>query len=246
MTIDAQFTAPAADPMHHMLENALQPYLNGDLPATDTLIDRLFEVIATADRDSSLINTLYGAIKGLTPSHELIEPMYKAIGAAYEFAAPAPAHSVSVSASPSQAAARNRRGGPRDGSLGDQIIADMSATPGQPWKIGDLAKKYGGPHRNGAVGAAMARLVENGLAVPVDLPNERAVHYLLTEDPAAPAQIPDTTPAPDPAESAPVTETPDTPAQQPAADTDTAADPGESADAPKTAGTRRTGAKTGK
>jgi hypothetical protein len=241
MTVDAQYTAPAADPMHTMLENALTPYLNGDLPATDTLIDRLFEVIATADRDASLITTLYSAIKGLTPSHELIEPMYKAIGAAYEFSAPAPAHSSSVSASPSQAAARNRRGGPRDGSLGEQIIEDMSATPGQPWKIGDLAKKYGGAHRNGAVGAAMKGLVERGLAVPVTVSGERAVHYLLTEDPAAPAQIPDTAPAP--AESAPVTETPEAPAEQaPAPDTA----PAESAEAPKTAGTRRTAAKTGK
>jgi hypothetical protein len=217
MTIDAAYTAPVADPMHTMLENALQPYLSGELPATDALIDRLFEVIAHADRDSSLITTLYNAIKGMTPSHELIEPMYKAIGAAYEFNA-APVSTGTPTLSPTQVAVRNRKGGPRDGSLGEQILTDMRENPGTPYKIGTLAKMYGGPARQGAVGAAMKALVEKGLAVPVTLTGERAIHYLLADDPAAPEQIPGT--APEHTDPAPqTTETPATPDTAPAADT---------------------------
>jgi hypothetical protein len=207
--------------MQGMLDTALQPYLDGDLDATDALIDALFEVIATADRSSALISTLYTAIKGLTPSHELMAPMFKAIGAAYEFTAPAPAHTGSQAVSPSQAAARNRRGGPKDGSLGEEIVNLMTARPGVAWKPGTLAKQLGGVQRTGAVGAALNGLVRDGLAI---LAIESPKHYMLTDDPAAPTQTPDTTP--DEAE--------DAPANAPAADTapNAAAEPADTGKAP--------------
>jgi len=45
MTIDAQYAAPLADPMHTLLDNALTPYLDGDLDASDDLIDALSQAL---------------------------------------------------------------------------------------------------------------------------------------------------------------------------------------------------------
>ena len=242
MTIDAEYAAPLADPMHAMLDQALAPYLSGDLDATDDLVEALWEIIDTADRTPDLVRTLHGVIKALPPTPELTPKVFNAIGAAMEFDTPAPIVSQGYgTARPAQPTARTRRtAGPREGSLGDEMYKRMGGQLGYAWKIGDFAKEMGGASRAGALGAAMDRLVDAGLTVQVA---EGPKRYLRTDDPDAPAQATDT----DTADTAPAT--PDAPAETPAADTGADAAPAtESADTTKTAtGARRAAAnKSGK
>jgi hypothetical protein len=239
MTIDAEYAAPLADPMHAMLDQALAPYLSGDLDATDDLVEALWEIIDTADRTPDLVRTLHGVIKALPPTPEITPKVFNAIGAAMEFDTPALVTPSYGGARTAQPAARTRRaGGPREGSLGDEMLKRMGGQPGYAWKIGDFAKEMGGASRAGALGAAMDRLVDAGLTIQVA---EGPKRYLRTDDPDAPQQTTDT----DTADTAPAT--PDAPADAPA---DTGADAApavEPADTAKTAtAARRGAAKSGK
>ena len=247
MTVDAEYAAPLADPMHAMLDQALAPYLSGDLDATDDLVEALWEIIDTAERTPDLVRTLHEVIRNLPPTPELTPKVFNAIGAAMEFDTPAPVVSQGYGTSrTAQPAARTRRAGsPREGSLGDDMYKRMGNQPGYAWKIGDFTKDMGGASRAGALGAAMDRMVEAGLTIQVA---EGPKRYLRTDDPDAPKQTPDTDTA-DAADTAPAT--PDAPADAPVADTAvTGADAvpaAESADSAKTAtAARRTAAKSGK
>ena len=235
MTIDAQFAAPLADPMHTLLDNALTPYLDGDLDASDDLIDALLDLMASAERTPELVRTLHTAIKTLPPSRDLMPAMHQAIGAALELETPAPAHSGHGSTSTSRTAtARTSSGTSREGSIGARIKSIFDNNPGQTYRVGDLVKalsNMGYDHSGGAVGAALNNMVGRGEAVQV---GERPKLYLAADDPEAPQQTTDTDPAP--ADQAPVTaDTPDT-ATAPTA---------EPADAAKATATRRTTGKTG-
>ena len=246
MTIDAQYAAPLADPMHTLLDNALTPYLDGDLDASDELIDALLNLIASAERTPDLVRTLHGAIKTLPASRDLMPSMHEAIGAALELKTSAPVGGGYASTSTSRAAsARTASGTSREGSIGSRINGIFKKNPGQAFRVGDLVKalsNLGHDHSGGAVGAALTNMVARGEAVQI---GERPKLYLAADDPEAPQQNTDTTPAAEAAESAPVTETAETqaeatPEQAPATEA------AESAEAPKTAGTRRTPAKAGR
>lgn len=237
MTIDAEYATPAAEPLYITLDNALAPYLSGDLDATGGLIKVLTEIIASADHTPDLVRTLHTAIKGLTPTAELMPAIYKAVGVALELNAPAEATSTYNTAHTSQPTATRRGKGPREGTDGDTILKIMAEKPGVPMKIGHFTKLMGGASRAGAIGAAMNRLVSIGLTIEVTAPDDPAKHYLRTDDPTAPQQAPDTT---DEAESAPVTAA--APEAAPAADTA----PDTDADTAKATPARRGTAKTGK
>jgi hypothetical protein len=239
MTIDAQYAAPLADPMHTLLDNALTPYLDGDQDANDELIDALLNLIASAERTPDLIRTLHTAIKTLPASVNLMPAMHKAIGAALELEEPAPA-STGYSSTPTSrsAAARTSSGASREGSIAGRIKGIFNNHPGQTYRVGDLVKALsamGHDHSGGAVGAALNNMVARGEAVQI---GEKPKLYLAADDPDAPQQAPDTTPAPADQTPAPA-DAPETPAEQPAADTtpDTAPDAG------KTTPARRSTAK---
>lgn len=234
MTIDAQYAAPLADPMHTLLDNALTPYLDGDLDPTDELIDALLDLIASADRDADLVRTLHAAIKTLPASRDLMPAMHEAIGAALEISKPAPAHTgYGTTPTSRSAAVRSGSGTSREGSIGARIKSIFDNNPGKAYRVGDLVKTLsdkGFEHSGGAVGAALNGMVSRGEATQI---GERPKLYLAADDPEAPQQTTDTNPA----ESAPVTEAPEAQAEQALA-TETA----EPAEAPKT-GTRRPAAK---
>ena len=235
MTIDAQYAAPLADPMHTLLDNALTPYLEGDLDASDDLIDALLDLIASAERTPDLVRTLHTAIKTLPASRDLMPAMHEAIGAALELKPSAPVgNSYATSSSSRQATARTSSGTSREGSIGARIKRIFDGNPGQTYRVGDLVKalsNMGYDHSGGAVGAALNNMVARGEAVQV---GERPKLYLAADDPAAPQQTPDTDTTP--ADQAPVTaDTPDT-------ETAPTAEP---ADAAKATATRRTTGKTG-
>lgn len=233
MTIDAEYAAPLTGPMHAMLDNTLTPYLDGDLDASDDLIDALLEVIAAAERTPELIGTLHGAIKTLPPARELMPAMHQAIGAALELEAPAPASSgYGNSSAWRSAAARTSSGNSREGSIGARIKGIFAKNPGTPQRVGDLVRalsSMGYDHSGGAVGAALTGMAKRGEAVQV---GEKPKLYLAADDPTLPQHTPDT--APDEAEDAPVTaDATDAPAAVPNA-----------SDADKAPATRRATAKT--
>jgi hypothetical protein len=239
MTIDAQYAAPLADPMHTLLDNALTPYLDGDQDANDELIDALLNLIASAERTPDLIRTLHTAIKTLPASVNLMPAMHKAIGAALELEEPAPANTGYSSTPTSRsAAARTSSGVSREGSIAGRIKSIFNNHPGQTYRVGDLVKALsamGYDHSGGAVGAALNGMVSRGEAVQI---GEKPRLYLAADDPEAPQQITD--PAPATAEQAPTsTDAPETQDQAPAAE----ATPAPETDAPKTTGTRRAPAK---
>ena len=244
MTIDAAYVAPIATPMHTMLDQALTPYLEGDLDASDNLIDALLDIIASAERTPDLIGILHGAVKTLTPTPELMPAIYGAIGAAMEFDTPAPAHTGYGNTSSSRpSAARVTSGTSREGSIGARIKGIFNNNPGEAYRVGDLVKalsERGHSHSGGAVGAALNGMVDRGEAIQV---GERPKLYLAADDPEAPQQTPDTA-----AEADAAPETPNAPAETSAADTgDASGTAAESAELGKTAtGTRRGAAKTGK
>jgi hypothetical protein len=246
MTIDAQYAAPLADPMHTLLDNALTPYLDGDLDATDELIDALLDLIASAERTPDLVRTLHTAIKTLPASRDLMPAMHEAIGAALELKPTAPVgNSYATTGSSRQATARTSSGTSREGSIAGRIKGIFNNHPGQTYRVGDLVKALstvGHDHSGGAVGAALNGMVSRGEAVQI---GERPKLYLAADDPEAPQQITDTPAPSDDAQAS--ANAPDAPAEQPAPDTDatTSPEPAVSADA-KTAGTRRGSAKTGK
>jgi hypothetical protein len=237
MTIDAEFAAPLADPMHTLLDNALTPYLDGDLDASDDLIDTLLDLIASAERTPELVRTLHTAIKTLPPSRDLMPAMHAAIGAALELDTPAPASNGYGNTGASRTTARaatahTGSGASREGSIGARIKGIFTNNPGKAYRVGDLVKALstmGYDHSGGAVGAALNGMTDRGEAALV---GDKPKLYLAADDPAAPTQAPDTTP--DQADDAPVT--------APATDTatDTAAEP---ADAGKTPAPRRAAAK---
>ena len=195
MTIDAQYAAPLADPMHTLLDNALTPYLDGDLDPTDELIDALLDLIAAADRDADLVRTLHAAIKTLPPSRDLMPAMHEAIGAALEINKPAAAHNGYGNTVTSRSASvRTSSGTSREGSIGARIKGIFNNNPGKAYRVGDLVKALsdmGFDHSGGAVGAALNGMVSRGEAVQV---GERPKLYLAADDPEAPQQTPDTTP----------------------------------------------------
>ena len=205
MTIDAEFAAPLTGPMHSMLDNALTPYLDGDLDASDNLIDALLEVIASAERTSELIRTLHGAIKTLPPTRELMPAMHQAIGAALELDTAAPSNTSYGSASSRSAAARTSSGTSREGSIASRIQGLFAKSPSTPMRVGDLVKalsNLGHEHSGGAVGAALTGMVARGEAVQV---GEKPKLYLAADDPEAP-QSADAAPeqeAPAPEQDAP-------------------------------------------
>jgi hypothetical protein len=239
MTIDAQYAAPLADPMHTLLDNALTPYLDGDQDAGDELIDALLNLIASAERTPDLIRTLHTAIKTLPASVNLMPAMHKAIGAALELEEPAPA-STGYSSTPTSrsAAARTSSGTSREGSIAGRIKGIFNNHPGQTYRVGDLVKALsamGYDHSGGAVGAALNGMVSRGEAVQI---GEKPKLYLAADDPEAPQQI--TYPAPATADEAPVTaDAPETPDTAPADE----ATPAPESETPKTTGTRRAPAK---
>jgi hypothetical protein len=214
VTIDAQYAAPLADPMHTLLDNALTPYLDGDLDASDDLIDALLDLIASAERTPDLVRTLHTAIKTLPASRDLMPAMHEAIGAALELKTSAPVGGGYNSTSTSRSAtARTSTGTSREGSIGSRIKGIFAGHPGQTYRVGDLVKALstmGHDHSGGAVGAALTNMVARGEAVQV---GERPKLYLAADDPEAPQQIADT--APDQAPAA--TDLPEAPA--PAAET---------------------------
>ena len=229
MTIDAEYAAPLTGPMHTMLDQALTPYLDGDLDASDDLIDAMLEVIAAAEHTPDLIRTLHGAIKALPATRELMPAMHEAIGAALELKAPAPVNTGYGNAASSRTtAARTSSGTSREGSIGDRLKRIFAKNPGEALRVGDLVKALstmGYDHTGGAVGAALNGMVARGEAVQV---GEKPKRYLAADDPNT--QTPDTDTVSDETTTPETDQTPDTPDQ--------------AADAAKTSATRRTTAKT--
>jgi hypothetical protein len=220
VTIDAEYAAPLTGPMHAMLSDALSPYLDGDLDASDDLIGSLLDVIACAENTPELVKTLHEAIRSLPPTRELMPAMHDAIGEALELKSPAPASNGygNTGSNSRQATARTSSGTSKEGSIAGRIKGIFNNHPGQTYRVGDLVKALsatGHDHSGGAVGAALTNMVARGEAVQV---GEKPKLYLAADDPEVPQQT--TEAAPETADQAPVTaEAPEATTETPDPDT---------------------------
>jgi hypothetical protein len=237
VTIPAEFVAPVTAPMYTMLDSALAPYEGGDLDTTDDLVGDLLDVIGAAEPTAGLIGSLKALIATLPPSEDVMAAMHEAIGTAMDFTPRRILTPAAPGNAPARLAPARTGSGPREDSIGAVCMEIMAARPGEALRTQDFVNELAArdrKHGSGAVGAAIARLVESGRAVLVTTSPQR---WLRADDPTLATQAPDTTPDATPATPAP--ETPATPAT-----TDTDAAP--SADAAKAPAARRGTAKTGK
>jgi hypothetical protein len=225
VTVPTEFVTPVTAPMFSMLNQALAPYENGDLDASDDLIGDLLDVIGAAEVTAGLIGSLKALIGTLPPSEDVMSAMYEAFGTAMDFT---PRRTLTPPAATGQAPARSasaRTGsGPREDSIGAVCMEIMATRPGEPLRTQDFVNELAArdrKHGSGAVGAAINRLVETGLAVLVNASPQK---WLRADDPTLAEQITDT--APDNTPDAPVTaEAPEATAEPTPATTDAAPAP---------------------